>query len=180
MRLQQLPFIFSRPSKRINISLLTLTIVLLLSSCTPYNGSIYSNGIIPNNNSSKTHTAVGNTPSVPNAPTFTQNPAATTPPSTSVHQPVEAGIQALFDCTEELGYNAAFTAHDYQNCLQITQATLTNYAFDLLKGYIMTWADFAIDTALHALGFTSGRSYASTQEKSSQLTSIIASGYRWY
>jgi len=93
---------------------------------------------------------------------------------------VDQGVNALLSCTAELGYNRAFTTNDYQNCLQMTQATLTDYAFDILGQYIMSWADFAIDTALSALGISIGRSYASPQQKSAQLTSVIATGYRWY
>ena len=169
-----------------------VAMMFMLSSCTPYNGQLYSQGTISNEG---TFISNGNTSTNINqsAPSFngsniinTSNSSAATnvnfsnATSTSHTFTLESGVQALFDCTEALGHNPAFTANDYQNCLQITQATLTDYALNLLKDYILTWADFAIDTALQALGFTNGRSYMTTQAKSSQLTSIIDTNYRWY
>lgn len=108
---------------------------------------------------------------------YLPNNTSTAPPSDGA---IDYGVKALLDCTKELGYNVRFTANDYQNCLQATQATLTDYAFSLLGNYILSWTDPAIDKALQTLGFMNGRSLAGTQAKSSQLTSMIATGYRWY
>jgi len=159
-----------------------------LSSCTPYNGQLYSHGTVTNEGTfvanSTTNTLAQSGPAFNGLDTTntTNNNVVTNTSFTSSNSNtiIDVGVQALFDCTRELGYTAGFTASDYSNCLQLTQATLTDYALNLLKDYILTWADFAIDTALQALGFSNGRSYVSSQVKSSQLTSIIGTGYRWY
>jgi len=93
---------------------------------------------------------------------------------------VEPGVKALLECTAELGYTAGFTANDYQYCLQMTQASLSDSAFQALNGYVLSWTDAAINQALQTLGFMNSRSLANAQVKSSQLTSIISTSYRWY
>lgn len=222
-------------SKAILKFALVLSLILIVSACTPYNGQLYSTG---NNNGNNTNAVVNNTavnntafnntanlngvngvnsvqrPFINQSTATNNNPTPTYYPdnttvstsnsnsssaayyptalsnsytaTTKVNAPpsfngaIDYGIQALFDCTADLGYKTGFTENDYQNCLQLTQATLSDYAFELLNTYILSWADFAIDTALQALGFSNGRSYINAQEKSSQLTSIISTGYRWY
>lgn len=134
----------------------------------------------PDPNASNNNTNYNNyTGNVTNANLANNNTNyANTPPSHSFN--IDQGVNALLECTAALGYNIAFGLVDYQNCLQLSQATLSDFAFDVLGQYIMSWADFAIDAALGAMGISSGRSYASPQQKSAQLTSVIASGYRWY
>lgn len=146
-------------------------------TATSNNTGSSTNAYYPDSSNSNTSNAYY--PPNPNSnvtTTYYPTPSSSTTTSTAL----DHGVKALFDCTTELGYNVNFTASDYQTCLQMTQASLTDYAFEMLGGFLMSWADQALDKALNSLGFMNSRSLTNTQAKTSQLTSIISTSYRWY